>query len=49
MGFTTKAEDGRSFEFASDMVKSFEIPIIRVNSNDIDSLIKVSKFLVRYW
>jgi 2-oxoglutarate dehydrogenase complex dehydrogenase (E1) component-like enzyme len=30
-------------------VKSFEIPIIRVNAYDVESIARISKFMVRYW
>jgi 2-oxoglutarate dehydrogenase complex dehydrogenase (E1) component-like enzyme len=30
-------------------VKPFGIPIVRVNTSDVDSVARVSKFLVRYW
>jgi len=49
LGFTTDASDGRSFPFASDIVKPFGTPIIRENTSDIDSVTRVAKFAVRYW
>jgi 2-oxoglutarate dehydrogenase complex dehydrogenase (E1) component-like enzyme len=49
VGFTTDAKDARSFPFASDIVKPFGIPIIRINTFDIESVAKVSRFIVRYW
>ena len=49
MGFTTNAADARSFPNASDTVKSFGVPIIRVNSNDVDSVLRIGKLMVRYW
>jgi len=53
LGFTTKNEDGRSFEHSSDIVKSFGIPVIRINAADarttVDSLIKICRFVINYW
>lgn len=49
IGFTTDSRDGRSFPYSSDIVKPFGIPIIRVNTSDIDSVARVCKFAVRYW
>ncbi|MDQ6642829.1 MAG: 2-oxoglutarate dehydrogenase E1 component, partial [Chloroflexota bacterium] len=36
LGFTTEPEDSRSTQFASDLAKGFEIPIIHVNADDPD-------------
>lgn len=49
IGFTTDAKDARSFPYASDIVKPFGIPIIRVNAYDAEAVVKVAKFLTRYW
>lgn len=49
VGFTTDSQDARSFPYASDIVKPFGTPIIRVNAHDIESVVKVCKFAVRYW
>lgn len=52
LGFTTNAADGRSFDNSSDIVKSFGIPVIRINAADRETpetLIKVCKFMVSYW
>jgi 2-oxoglutarate dehydrogenase complex dehydrogenase (E1) component-like enzyme len=49
VGFTTDSKDARSFPFASDIVKPFGIPIIRVNAHDVESVARVSKLAVRYW
>jgi 2-oxoglutarate dehydrogenase E1 component len=37
LGFTTEPEDSRSTQFASDLAKGFEIPIIHVNADDPDA------------
>ena len=53
LGFTTHNQDGRSFEHSSDIVKSFGIPVIRINAADanttVDSLLKVCRFAIDYW
>ncbi|HEX4034801.1 MAG TPA: multifunctional oxoglutarate decarboxylase/oxoglutarate dehydrogenase thiamine pyrophosphate-binding subunit/dihydrolipoyllysine-residue succinyltransferase subunit, partial [Solirubrobacteraceae bacterium] len=38
-GFTTDPDDARSTHWASDMAKGFDIPIIHVNADDVESCI----------
>lgn len=53
LGFTTANQHGRSFDHSSDIVKSFGIPVIRMNAADpettVDSLLRVTKFMIEYW
>lgn len=49
VGFTTDNADARSFPHASDIVKPFGIPIIRVNAHDVEAVTRVCKLAVRYW
>lgn len=53
VGFTTNSVDGRSFEHSSDIVKSFGIPVLRINAADgastPETLIRVCRFMVAYW
>lgn len=53
VGFTTASVDGRSFDHSSDIVKSFGIPVVRINAADggstPESLVRVCKFMVAYW
>mmetsp|Transcript_25533 Transcript_25533/g.18039 ORF Transcript_25533/g.18039 Transcript_25533/m.18039 type:complete len:110 (-) Transcript_25533:860-1189(-) len=49
VGFTTDPQDARSFPNSSDIVKSFGIPVIRVNTFDPEAVIRASKLAVRYW
>ena len=49
VGFTTDSKDARSFPFASDIVKPFGVPIIRVNAHDVEAVARVCKLAVRYW
>jgi 2-oxoglutarate dehydrogenase complex dehydrogenase (E1) component-like enzyme len=52
LGFTTANTDGRSFDHSSDIVKSFGIPIVRINAADpettVDSLLRATKFMIEY-
>jgi 2-oxoglutarate dehydrogenase complex dehydrogenase (E1) component-like enzyme len=49
VGFTTSGKDSRSSRYASGISNAFEIPVLHVNTFDVDSLIKTCKFAVRYW
>jgi multifunctional 2-oxoglutarate metabolism enzyme len=39
LGFTTDPRDSRSTRYASDLAKGFDIPIIRVNADDVEACI----------
>ncbi len=39
VGFTTDPEDSRSTRYASDMAKGFDMPIVHVNADDVDSCV----------
>ena len=49
VGFTTEPTNYRSFQHSSDLVKPFEVPILRVNSSDPVAVIKACRFAVEYW
>lgn len=49
VGFTTEPTNYRSFENSSDLVKPFEVPILRFNSSDIDAVIRACRFAIEYW
>jgi len=49
LGFTTGQKDGRSSTYGSDIAKPFQIPIIHVNSNNPEAVLKMSKFMAKYW
>ena len=53
VGFTTQQPDGRSFKHSSDVVKSFGIPVIRINASDAatttETILRVCKFAIKYW
>jgi 2-oxoglutarate dehydrogenase E1 component len=48
VGFTTDPEDGRSTEYASDLAKGFEIPIVHVNADDPVACIAASRMACEY-
>ncbi len=39
VGFTTDSDDARSTTWASDLAKGFDVPIIHVNSDDVEACI----------
>ena len=39
VGFTTDPVDARSTRYASDLAKGFDVPIVHVNADDVDSCI----------
>lgn len=49
IGFTTGPESYRSFQSSADLVKPFEVPILRVNTNDPEAVIRACRFAVEYW
>ena len=49
VGFTTEPTNYRSFKNSSDLVKPFEVPILRVNSSDPVAVIKACRFAIEYW
>lgn len=48
IGYSTSIQDSRNFYYSSNQCKSFEIPIIHVNSDDCEAVHKLSKFVVEY-
>lgn len=48
IGFTTDPEDGRSTEYASDLAKGFEIPIVHVNADDPVACIAAARMACAY-
>ncbi|MGA2469181.1 MAG: multifunctional oxoglutarate decarboxylase/oxoglutarate dehydrogenase thiamine pyrophosphate-binding subunit/dihydrolipoyllysine-residue succinyltransferase subunit [Solirubrobacteraceae bacterium] len=39
IGFTTDPDDGRSTQWASDLAKGYDVPIIHVNADDVEACI----------
>ena len=48
IGFTTNPKNAFSTKFASDLARGFDIPILHVNADDIESCIRVAKLAVQY-
>lgn len=48
VGFTTLPKDARSGPYSSDLAKMLMIPIIHVNAEDADAVIKVSQLAADY-
>lgn len=48
IGYTTRPIDSRGSKYSSDVCKAFDIPIIHVNGEDIESVYKVVKLAVQY-
>src|SRR5437762_7432605 len=48
LGFTTEPEDTRSTQFASDLAKGFEIPIIHVNADDPEAALAAVRLAYAY-
>jgi 2-oxoglutarate dehydrogenase E1 component len=48
IGFTTRADQGRSTLYASDLAKGFEIPILHVNADDPEACVHAIKFAWAY-
>lgn len=48
IGYTTRPIDSRGSKYASDIAKAFNIPIIHVNSDSIEDVLKVMKFCIEY-
>jgi multifunctional 2-oxoglutarate metabolism enzyme len=48
VGFTTDPEEARSTRYASDMAKGFDIPIVHVNSDDVEACLAAVRFAYDY-
>ena len=48
VGFTTDPEESRSTRHASDMAKGFDIPIVHVNSDDVEACLAAVRFAYDY-
>lgn len=48
LGYTTRPIDSRASKYCSDVAKAFDIPIIHVNSENIEDVYKVMQFCVEY-
>lgn len=48
IGYTTVPNDGRCSKYCTELCKSFDIPIIHVNSDDPETVHKLSQFAIDY-
>lgn len=48
LGFTTESGDDRSTEYASDLAKGFEIPIVHVNADDPEACLAAINLAYQY-
>jgi 2-oxoglutarate dehydrogenase E1 component len=48
IGFTTDPREGRSTDFASDLAKGFDVPIIHVNADDPETCLAAVRLAVLY-
>ena len=48
LGFTTDPDESRSTRYASDLAKGFDVPIIHVNADDVESSIAAIRLALAY-
>jgi len=48
VGFTTVPIEGRSTEYSSDIVKSYDVPILHVNADCPEDVLRVAALAVKY-
>ena len=48
LGFTVEPRDGRSTDYASDLAKGFDIPIVHVNADDPDACLSAIRLAHAY-
>jgi 2-oxoglutarate decarboxylase len=48
IGFTTDPSEARSTDFASDLAKGFDVPIIHVNADDPDACLAAAQLAMMY-
>ena len=48
VGFTTDPRDGRSTDYASDLAKGFDVPIIHVNADDPEACLAAARLAMMY-
>ncbi len=48
VGYTTNPLDGRQYKYATEMAQAFSMPILHVNSNDVESCLKVVEFAMAF-
>ena len=48
IGYTTEKNCGRSTRHCTDIFKGYDIPVIHVNADEVESVIKVFRFVLEY-
>ncbi|MBI4520427.1 MAG: 2-oxoglutarate dehydrogenase E1 component, partial [Gemmatimonadetes bacterium] len=48
IGFTTPPEQGRSTDYASDLAKGYDIPVVHVNADDPEACLDVVRLAMAY-
>lgn len=48
LGYTTRPIDSRSSKYASEVAKGFNMPIIHVNSENVEDVSRVMKLCIEY-
>ena len=48
VGFTTDPRDGRSTDYASDLAKGFDVPIVHVNADDPEACLAAVRLAMTY-
>ncbi len=48
VGFTTDPRDARSTDFASDLAKGFDVPIVHVNADDAEACLSAVRLAMMY-
>ena len=48
LGFTTDPSESRSTRYASDLAKGFDIPIIHVNSDDVEACVAATRLAMAF-
>ena len=48
IGFTTNPEDSKSEGYCTDIAKAYNIPVIHVNADDVESCLKVTSIAYNY-
>jgi len=48
VGFTTDPDDARSTQWASDLAKGFDVPIVHVNSDDVEACMAAVRLAFAY-
>src|SRR5216117_1357733 len=48
LGFTTDPREGRSTDYASDLAKGFDVPIVHVNADDPEACVAAARLAMAY-